>query len=279
MNGFSGKVAAITGAGSGIGRGLALELAKAGAQLALADIQSSTLEETARMASERGARVTTRVLDVADRVGVYAWADAVVADHGRCNLIFNNAGVAVGATLEGVSDEDFEWIMNINFWGVVHGSRAFLPHLRASGDGHVINVSSVFGLFPVPGQGTYNASKFAVRGFSEALRQELELMNAPVRVTTVYPGGIKTNIAKSSRFSGSLSMISSRSPEEMRRNFERLFITEPDKAARIILRAVSRNKRRVLVGSDAVLLDVLVRWVPTSFHRATLAAARRAARS
>jgi NADP-dependent 3-hydroxy acid dehydrogenase YdfG len=191
MKSFERKVAAITGAGSGIGRALAVELSKAGAEVALADINGKTADETAEMARALGAKATSASLDVADRVAVYAWADRVAADHGRVNLVFNNAGVALGGTLEGVGYEDFEWLMNVNFWGVVYGTKAFLPHLRESGEGHVVNISSIFGIAAVPGNGTYNASKFAVRGFTEALRQELELTGGGVSATCVHPGGIK----------------------------------------------------------------------------------------
>ncbi len=157
------------------------------------------LAETANLVATHGVKVTSKKVDVSKRTEVYAWADEVVRDHGRCNLIFNNAGVAHSATLEGTSYEDFEWIVGINFWGVVYGTKAFLPHLRASGEGHIVNLSSLFGLLSVPGNGTYNATKFAVRGFTEALREELEVTGAPVSATCVHPGGIKTNIARSAR--------------------------------------------------------------------------------
>jgi NAD(P)-dependent dehydrogenase (short-subunit alcohol dehydrogenase family) len=275
MRSFKDKVAAITGAGSGIGRALALALAKAGSPLALSDVNGGTLEETAELARPSGVKVTTRILDVSDRAAVHAWADASAIDHGRVNLIFNNAGVSLVSTLEGISYEDFEWIMNINFWGVVHGTKAFLPHLRASGAGHIINVSSVFGLFSVPGHGAYNASKFAVRGFSEALRQELELMHAKVGVTTVHPGGIKTNIARASRISDNINALFPAATEMPRERMDRLFITSAAKAASVILRAVRRNQPRVLVGRDAVVLDALVRLLPSSYQRVTSAAVRR----
>ena len=141
---------------------------------------------------------------------MYAWADQVVDDHGRVNLIFNNAGVALGATIEAMSYEDFEWLMNINFWGVVHGTKAFLPHLKAAGEGHIINVSSVFGLISVPSQSAYNAAKFAVRGFTDALRMELEIEKCGVSCTTVHPGGIKTNIARNARMDPSVADIDRR---------------------------------------------------------------------
>ncbi len=275
MKSFENKVAAITGAGSGMGRELACELARVGAHLALSDINPGTLEETAAKVRAIGARVSTTVLDVSERASVHAWADSVARDYGRVNLVFNNAGVALASTLEGVTYEDFEWIMGINFWGVVYGTKAFLPHLRASGEGHVINLSSIFGLFSVPGSGTYNASKFAVRGFTEALRQELELTGAPVSATSVHPGGIKTNIARSGRFSANVQALTNRDPEMARAEFEKLFITTANKAARIILRAVQQNKRRVLVGPDAHAADLVVRLMPTSYQRVLTAIAKR----
>ncbi|HEX4902885.1 MAG TPA: SDR family oxidoreductase, partial [Acidimicrobiales bacterium] len=175
MEQLHGRVAAITGAGSGIGRALAVELARHGTHLALSDVDEVGLAETVTLAEGLGVKVTSARVDVADRAAVHAWADQVVADHGQVHLIFNNAGVALGATVEGVSYEDLEWLMGINFWGVVHGTKAFLPHLRAAGTGHVVNISSVFGLLGIPSQSAYNAAKFAVRGFTDALRMELEI--------------------------------------------------------------------------------------------------------
>jgi NAD(P)-dependent dehydrogenase (short-subunit alcohol dehydrogenase family) len=275
MKSFEDKVAAITGAGSGMGRELACELAAARSELALGDINRETLEETAAKVRALGARVTTTVLDVSDRSAVHAWADATAKEFGRVNLIFNNAGVALASTLEGVSYEDFEWIMGINFWGVVYGTKAFLPHLRASGEGHVINVSSVFGLFSVPGSGTYNASKFAVRGFTEALRQELELTGPAVSATSVHPGGIKTNIARSGRFSPSIQTLIKQDPDVARADFEKRFITTANKAAKIILDAVQKDKRRVLVGPDAHVMDLIVRLAPAFYQRMLTGYAKR----
>jgi len=267
MKTFVGKVAAITGAGSGIGRALALELAGNGAQVALADINEPTVAETAEEARSRGAKATATKLDVSDRRAVYAWAERVVADHGKVNLVFNNAGVALGSTLEGASYEDFEWLMNINFWGVVYGTKAFLPHLRAAGEGHIVNISSIFGIAAAPGNGTYNASKFAVRGFTEALRQELNLTGGNVSATCVHPGGIKTNIARASRLSAEMQQFLGEDLELARANFEKKFITRPEDAAKIILRAVRLNKRRVLVGPDAKAMDLMVRLLPSAYQR------------
>src|SRR6478735_7120849 len=168
MKDFNGKVAAITGAGSGIGRALAVELANRGCHLALSDIDEAGLAATVNLCEGHAVKVTSSRVDVADREAVFAWADEVVADHGRVNLVFNNAGVSLGYGFQAMSYEDFEWLMNINFWGVVHGTKAFLPHLLVAAEGHIVNVSSVFGLISVPSQSAYNAAKFAVRGMTES---------------------------------------------------------------------------------------------------------------
>lgn len=275
MKSFTDKVAAITGAGSGIGRQLAYHLVGAGAEVALSDVDEAGLRQTAARCRELGARrVSETRVDVADRAAVHRWADEVALAHGRVNMIFNNAGVALASTLEGTTYEDFEWIMGINFWGVVHGTKAFLPHLRASGEGHVVNISSIFGIIAVPGNGTYNATKFAVRGFTEALRQELELSGAPVSATSVHPGGIKTNIARAARMHASVAELVG-DIEASRASFDKLFITEPESAARTILDAVRKNRRRVLVGPDARVIDAVQRLLPSAYQRLSLAAARR----
>lgn len=275
MKSFKNKVAAITGAGSGIGRSLALRLAAEGAELSLSDVNEQGLDETAELVKKQSpTRVTTHKLDVADRGAVHAWAEFVADSHGRVNLIFNNAGVGLGSTIEGVSYDDFEWIMNINFWGVVYGTKAFLPHLRSAGDGHVINVSSVFGLHAAPGNGTYNASKFAVRGFTEALRLELEMSGGGVSCTSVHPGGIKTNIAKSSRISDNIETFLNKDAAAARKSFERAFITTADSAARTILKGVQHDKRRVLIGPDALATDLLVRLFPSLHQHVVMAVTR-----
>jgi short-subunit dehydrogenase len=186
--------------------------------------------------------------------------------------------VAVGSTIEGVSYEDFEWIMGINFWGVVYGTKAFLPHLRASGDGHIVNISSVFGLIAVPGNGTYNASKFAVRGFTEALRQELDLTGGAVSCTCVHPGGIKTNIARDSRVSDNIKGVLVKDAGTATRDFEKMFITTPAQAARVIMNGVKKNRRRVLIGPDARAIDVMARLLPTAYQRITVRQVRRGLR-
>ena len=273
MKTFDGRVAAITGAGSGIGRALAQELARRGAHLALSDVDDVGLAETVALCEGAGVKVSGARVDVADRDAVYAWANQVVAEHGTVNLVFNNAGVALGSTIEAMSYADFEWLMNINFWGVVHGTKAFLPHLKASGEGHIVNTSSVFGLISVPSQSAYNASKFAVRGFTDALRMELEIERAPVSCTTIHPGGIKTNIAKNARFDDSVAALAG-DVDRMARSFEKMALTSADKAARQILAAVERNRRRALIGRDAKVVDALSRLPAGLYQRAVVLGGR-----
>jgi short-subunit dehydrogenase len=271
---FTDRVAAVTGAASGIGRALAEALAARGARLALADIDEAGLADTAARCVGRGVKVSTQVLDVADRAAVFAWADAVVAEHGRCDLVVNNAGVAVAATVEALSYDDLEWLMGINFWGVVHGTKAFLPHMKAAGSGHIVNLSSVFGLVAVPTQAAYNASKFAVRGFTDALRMELDIEDCGVSCTTVHPGGVKTAIARRARVDASVAALTGTDPETARRRFDRILLTSPEKAARQILRAVERNQRRVLVGPDAKVIDLLARMPAAATGRIMVSGAR-----
>ena len=270
MQQFTDKVAAITGAGSGIGRALAVELARQGAHLALADVDEVGLAETVARAEGYGVKVTSTRVDVADKDAVFAWADQVVADHGTVNLIVNNAGVALGATVEAMAYEDFEWLMDIDFWGVVHGTKAFLPHLVASGDGHVVNISSVFGLLSIPSQSAYNAAKFAVRGFTDALRIELDMADNGVSATTIHPGGIKTSIARNARMDASVTEAADSSTDEVVRDFEKVLLTSPEKAATQILKAVQRNRRRALIGPDAKVLDLISR-LPAGLHQRVLA--------
>ena len=270
MKDFQNKVAVITGAGSGIGRALARDLAAAGARLALSDVNQVGLQETADNLGLGSDRLITEAFDVADRDAFYAFAERVTGHFGAAHLVFNNAGVALGATVEDMSYEDFEWLMGINFWGVVHGTKAFLPHLKAAGDGHIVNVSSVFGLIGVPTQSAYNASKFAVRGFTEALRQELEMEGGRVSCTSVHPGGIKTNIARNARMGAGVEKITG-DVDKARRDFEKMFRTTPEEASQTILKGVKGNKRRVLIGSDARAIDSMQRLMPTAYQRIMVA--------
>lgn len=280
MKNFRDKVAAITGAGSGMGRSLALQLAAEGCDVALSDKNAAGLAETARLvrAASPNVRVTTQELDVADREAMHAWADATAAAHGKVNLIFNNAGVALSSKIDGMEYSDLEWIVNINFWGVVHGTKAFLPHLKAAGEGHIVNTSSIFGLFAQPAMGAYNATKLAVRGFTESLRQELDMTQCGVSATSVHPGGIRTGIAQSARISKNMVGFMVADEQQGKESFEKFFITTPDQAARTILNGVRHNKRRVLIGPDARAADWFVRLLPALYQALVVLEFKREAR-
>jgi hypothetical protein len=262
MEGFAGKVAAVTGAGSGIGQALAIELARSGASVAISDVDTEGLAATEERLKAIGAPVKADRLDVTEREAFELYADAVKAHFGKVNQIYNNAGIAFAGDVEVSQFKDIEKVMDVDFWGVVNGTKVFLPHLIASGDGHVINVSSVFGLFSVPGQAAYNAAKFAVRGFTEALRQEMTLAGHPVKVTTVHPGGIKTNIVRN------MTAVDSVDKDQLSQSFDKkLARTSPEKAAKIILDGVRKNRARVLVGPDATALDLIVRVTGSGYQR------------
>lgn len=266
MKDFNNKVAAVTGAGSGIGQQLAILLAKQGAHLSLSDINEQGLANTVELLKSYPVKVTTAKLDVANRDDFKAWAEQTVQDHGKVNLIFNNAGVALGSTVEGMSYDELEWMMGINFWGVVYGTKEFLPHLKASGDGHIVNISSLFGLTAQPSQSAYNASKFAVRGFTEALRQELDIQNNGVSATCVHPGGIRTNIAMAARMNDSIRSLGM-NPNTAGKQFNKLLRTPPEEAARQILEAVRNNDRRLLIGNDAKVIEMLQRIMPAGYQK------------
>jgi NAD(P)-dependent dehydrogenase (short-subunit alcohol dehydrogenase family) len=258
------RVAAVTGAAGGIGRAVAVQLADRGADVAVSDIDEEGLAETADLVVDRGAEVHRSVVDVADREAVQGWADEVVEQFDDVHLIVNNAGVSVSASVEGLSYEDLDWIMDINFRGVVHGTKAFLPYIRRAGEGRVVNVSSVFGLIASPTQSAYNASKFAVRGFTESLRAELALDDAAIGASTVHPGGIDTDIVRNSRVGD--TGIADRSREEVVQEFEKeIARLSPDEAAEIIVDGIRRENGRILVGVDAKLLDIMQRIVPGSY--------------
>lgn len=262
MKNLEGKVAAITGAGSGIGRATAILLAKKGCNVAISDINGKGLEETAKSCLEHGVKVSTHRLDVANKQDFYDWAEKVVQEFGSVNIIINNAGVALGATVESMQYEDFEWLMGINFWGVVYGTKAFLPHLKASGEGHIVNISSLFGLVGVPTQSAYNAAKFGVRGFTESLIQELTLEKSCVSATSVHPGGIKTNIAKAARVTETPGVVDKKSTAD----FEKMFITPPSKAAEQIVNAINKKQRRLVIGIDAKILSFIQRVMPVRYQ-------------
>lgn len=257
---FSGRVAVVTGAGSGIGRALVRRLAAAGAEVAASDVSGAAARSTADSCGDLAGRVRGYELDVADREAIYKHADQVRDDFGRVDLVVNNAGVALRSAVRDMTDEDLNWIMDINFWGVVHGSRAFLPHLEESG-GHLVNVSSVFGFVGVPTQSAYNASKFAVRGFTEALRQEVLAEGSKMRVSVVHPGGVRTNIARSARGIGSGER------DRLAGVFERIARTTPEGAARTIVNGIERDRPRILIGPDAYFFDALPRVLGPAYQQ------------
>jgi NAD(P)-dependent dehydrogenase (short-subunit alcohol dehydrogenase family) len=261
MDYYANRSAAITGAGSGIGRALAQRLSQAGCRLWLSDINQASLEATRDSLAHPEHCSLSRV-DVADRAAVQSWAGEVAAETPHLDLLVNNAGVALMAPVRDMRYEDFHWLMDINFWGVAHGCSAFLPLLERAERAQLVNISSVFGLIGVPTQAAYNASKFAVRGYSEALRQELELSGSRVRVTCVHPGGIATDIARNAR-----SSYPGATPDTQHQDFIRHVRTSAEDAARQILKAAQRRKPRLLLGPDARFLGLLLRLFPVSYPR------------
>ncbi|HEX6375827.1 MAG TPA: SDR family NAD(P)-dependent oxidoreductase [Allosphingosinicella sp.] len=261
---LEGRTAVITGAASGIGRGTALALAKRGCNLAIADLNEAGLAETAALAEAQGVTVSRHRLDVADRDAVAAFPDIVLAAHGRVDLLFNNAGVAIGGTFEQVAEEDFDWLMEINFNAVVRMTRAFLPLLRASDGARIVNISSIFGIIAPPGQTAYCASKFAVRAFSESLRRELEAEGAKIGVTVVHPGGVNTAIARNARPPRG---INDPVLEAQKERFEKFLRMPPEKAGEIIVAGVEKERPRVLVGGDARFMAIVERLAPVSYWK------------
>ncbi|HEY3630863.1 MAG TPA: SDR family oxidoreductase [Jatrophihabitantaceae bacterium] len=262
MSRFNRQTVVITGAGSGIGRALAYDLAQRGAVLAVSDVDELGLAETVDHVKQLGARVRGDRLDVTDRDAVLAYADSVADEFGAVHVVINNAGIAFTGDIAEMTFDDIERVMAVDFWGVVNGTKAFLPHVIASGDGTVVNISSLFGLMAVPSQGAYNAAKFAVRGFTEALRQEMLVADHPVRVTCVHPGGIKTAIARNA------GAVPGRDAAQLGEFFDkRLAKTSAERAARTILNAAEKGHARVLVGADARFLDAYVRLVGSAYQR------------
>ncbi|HRJ88846.1 MAG TPA: SDR family NAD(P)-dependent oxidoreductase [Pyrinomonadaceae bacterium] len=256
------SVAVITGAGSGIGRALAKRLAAEGiVGLAIADVNREGLEETAMILGD--ANVSLHVVDVADRAAMASFVDAVISEHGRVTHVINNAGVALGGTLKEVSLDEIEWLMGVNFWGVVHGTKLFLPYLVKEPEAHIVNISSLFGLVAPPGQTAYCASKFAVRGFTEALRHELEDTN--IAVSVVHPGGVKTNIANSARIAESSEITADELEQRLARMNRNLSTTTPDRAAEIIIKGIKKRSPRIIVGPDAQLLSWIQRLFPKRY--------------
>lgn len=260
MKELNGTVIAITGAAQGIGRALAFAGARRGARLALADLDAARLEQTAAELAQSGATVSTHAVDIADPAAIARFAAEVEARHGGAQILINNAGVALMGDFDEVDQTDFEWLMAINFWGTVHATRAFLPQLKRRPWGHLVNLSSVFGIMGPPGQTAYAASKFAVRGFTDALRHELQ--GSTVTVSVVHPGGIATKIAERARRGGGVDAVRA---EQAARHFATVARTSPEQAAERILRGIERTDARILIGADAQIIDAVVRFFPSRY--------------
>jgi NAD(P)-dependent dehydrogenase (short-subunit alcohol dehydrogenase family) len=257
------RVAVVTGAGSGIGRGIALAFARRGCGLALADVSAFGLAETAGMI--RGVKVSTHRLDVTDRAACLALPQAVLDEHGRVDVLINNAGVAIGGTFEQVDESDFDWLMEVNFHAVVRLTRAFLPHFKAADAARIVNISSLFGLIAPPGQTAYCAAKFAVRGFSESLRRELEDAGSKVGVTVVHPGGVNTGIARNARPPRHVTNEEAATIAAERDRFQKFLRMSPVEAGEIIVKGIEKDKARVLVGNDARIGALIERLVPVGY--------------
>lgn len=258
MKNLQGKVVAITGAGSGMGRSLAYQLADKGAHLALNDFNAQTLAETTQVVKDKGAQVSTHVFDVSQKDKMYAFAKDAIATHGQVDIIINNAGLAISPTsVVDLTDEEISYVLNVNLWGVIHGTKAFLPHLLTRPSAAVVNISSVFGMVGIMGQAPYCMSKYAVRGFSESLR--MELLDTKVNVVQVHPGGIDTNIVRNSRFKAGENR------EESAKKFAAMAHTSSEDAARQIIQGIEKKKYRVLIGKDARQIDIIQRLFPTSY--------------
>ena len=263
MKYYDQKVCVVTGAASGIGRACALALGSFGAKTIITDIRKEMLDETADLIKAAGGHAETHLVDVANRDAVYDLAGHVEKNYGAADFVLNNAGVAMGAPVYELGIDDFNWLMDIDFWGVVYGTQAFLPQMRARNSGNIANVSSVFGLFSFPEQSAYNAAKFAVLGFTDAARHDLADTN--IGVTTIHPGGINTNIVRHARVGQDPEAETRR--QEAIMMFEKFTMTQPEKAARIIMKGVAKGKARILVGPDAVYMDIIRRLFPSNYMR------------
>ncbi len=266
MKSISGKTAIVTGAASGIGQQLAYQLALRGAQLIICDVNETGLEDTTAQIKQLGQPVESHLLDVSNREAMELFAQEVIRKHEAIDILINNAGVALGRiNVETVSYEQLEWIFGINFWGVVYGTKAFLSHLKSRPEASIVNISSLFGLIGVGYQASYVATKFAVRGFSESLMQEMEIEAPQVKITSVHPGGVRTNIARNARG------VEEHLREKMARGFEEMAKKMPEEAAlKIIKEGILKEKKRVLIGRDASFMDRIVRFFPSTYHKTVL---------
>ncbi len=266
MTAIRGAAAAVTGAAGGIGRALALELAARGCDLALADRDEAGLQAVAAEIAKAGQRkVTVHRVDVGEPSQIADFAQAAISAHPGLNIVVNNAGVALLGQFTEIDQAQFDWLMNINFWGVVHSTRAFLPHLARQRAAHIVNLSSIFGIIAPPGQTAYAAAKFAVRGFSESLRHELQTANSPVHLTVVHPGGVATNIARNSRTG--IGVTDNAQRAEAIERFDKVAKTTPQAAALRIIQGIEKNKPRILIGNDARMIDILQRLRPGTYWK------------
>jgi short-subunit dehydrogenase len=264
MTAIRGAAAAVTGAASGIGRALALELAARGCDLALADRDEAGLRGVAaEIAKAHSRTVTVHRVDVGDPKQIEGFAQAAISAHPGLNIVVNNAGVVLLGQFNEIDQAQMDWLMNINFWGVVHATRAFLPHLARQSEAHIVNLSSIFGIIAPPGQTAYAAAKFAVRGFSESLRHELAMAKSPVRLSVVHPGGVATNIVRNSRTGVGMTDNTSRAQSIER--FDKVARTSPAAAALRIIKGIEKNQPRILIGNDARFMDLLQRFRPATY--------------
>jgi short-subunit dehydrogenase len=264
MTAIKGAAAAVTGAAGGIGRALALELAARGCDLALADRDEAGLKAVeAEITRAHVRKVSVHRVDVGEPAEIAEFAETATATHPGLNIVINNAGVALIGQFKEIDQAQMDWLFDVNFWGVVHSTRAFLPHLSRQREAHIVNLSSVFGIVAPPGQSAYAASKFAVRGFSESLRHELQMANSPVRLSVVHPGGIATNIARNARTASGITDNTVR-PQSIDR-FEAMTRTSPAVAALRIVEGIEKNQLRILIGNDARFIDLIQRFRPASY--------------
>lgn len=279
MKNFKDKTAVITGAGSGMGRYLAILLAKDGADVVVCDVNEDTLNKTLEMLKQYNVSISSHVLDVAIKEDIEALPGKVIEQHGKVDLVFNNAGVATGGHFQDMDEKYWDWVMGVNFHGVVNSTRAFIPHMIDRPEAAIVNTSSIFGMVAVPGQSAYHATKFAVRGFTESLALEMADTNPNLQIHCVHPGHIGTNIAVTARMDdqvakkviedGKKSIFTWKPPtslEEMGHEFKQGGM-HPSKAAKIILSGVKKNKRRIFIGLDARLLDLSQRLFPKHYHK------------
>jgi short-subunit dehydrogenase len=266
MTTIQGAAAAVTGAASGIGRALAIEFASRGADLALADRDEAGLREVAaEIARTSSRKVSLHRVDVGERNEIEEFAKAAISAHPGLNILINNAGVALLGQFHEIDQAQMEWLFDINFWGVVHSTRAFLAHLATRPQGHIVNISSIYGIVAPPGQTAYSSAKFAVRGFSESLRHELQAAESPVRLSVVHPGGVLTNIVRNMRMGSGITDNERRA--QVIELFDQFARTTPKDAALRIIRGIEKNEPRILIGNDARFMDLLQRFRPATYWR------------